>query len=97
MHPQDIPRHLVYEAAWAAGRGVPRLLAALTGRYRLRVNTGRSDTGCYVRTQGYRVLYSSVDHCLWGIKLCVDNLGMGQSGFRFTFILIFDNRDLYDI
>ena len=45
MHLQDIPRHLVYEAAWAAGRGVPRLLAALTGRYQLRVNTGRSDTG----------------------------------------------------
>ena len=35
----------MYEAAWAAGRGVPRLLAALTGRYQLRVNTGRSDTG----------------------------------------------------
>ena len=35
----------MYEAAWAAGRGVPRLLAALTGRYQLRVNTGRSETG----------------------------------------------------
>ena len=46
----------MYEAAWAAGRGVPRLLAALTGRYTLRVNTGRSDTGGYVRTLGYRVL-----------------------------------------
>ena len=46
----------MYEAAWAAGRGVPRLLAALTGRYQLRVNTGRADTGCYVRTLGYRVL-----------------------------------------
>ena len=35
---KDIPRHVAYEVAWAVGTGIPRLMSALSGQYRVEMN-----------------------------------------------------------
>ena len=35
---QDIPRHIAYEAAWAAGTGIPRLMKVLHGNFEVKMD-----------------------------------------------------------
>ena len=35
---EDIPRHIMYEAAWVAGTGIPRLMEVITGNYDVQFN-----------------------------------------------------------
>ena len=35
---EDVPRHIVYEVAWAAGTGIPRLMRAINGNFEVKVN-----------------------------------------------------------
>ena len=35
---QDVPRHVVYEVAWAAGTGIPRLMKVITGNFEVKVD-----------------------------------------------------------
>ena len=35
---QDLPRHIAWELAWAAGTGVPRLVSALRGQFSVKVD-----------------------------------------------------------
>ena len=35
---EDIPRHIMYEAAWVAGTGIPRLMEVIAGNYDVKLN-----------------------------------------------------------